>query len=388
MRQPDKVVNRRSLLEAMIYVVGWLVVLLSPIMSNLFDVLSDNIIDMTDIQWQSIFFFWLNALPFFLLFMLNNFVFAPLLFKKRSVRLYVAAVVLSAAAIFTVVGLTMPVSREGRARTEQRMREGHIEELDMRYFIFDYSPYAAGRTAPFVRFRGPFLGRMLIALLMCSFNIAVKQFLKSMHDHEVMQELERNSLQSELKYLKYQINPHFFMNTLNNIHALVDIDAEKAKQMLMELSKLMRYVLYEANKRTILLSKEVQFLNHYVALMRIRYTDDVKITVNFTPSLREIYVPPLLFVSLVENAFKHGISYQKPSYIACSMNVDEDNVVFQCDNSKHAVRDNSAAPHPQSGGIGLENIRKRLHLLYGERYELTIQDTTDSYRVRLSVPVS
>jgi two-component sensor histidine kinase len=386
MRQPDKVVSRRSLLEAMIYVVGWLVVLLSPIMSNLFDVLSDNIIDIADIPWQSIFLFWLNALPFFLLFMLNNFVFAPLLFRRRKVRLYVAAVVLSAAAIFTVVGFTMPMGREGRARTEQRMREGNIEQLDMRYFIFDYSPYT-GRAAHFAQFRGPFLGRMLIALLMCSFNIAVKQFLKSMRDQEVMQELERNNLQSELKYLKYQINPHFFMNTLNNIHALVDIDAEKAKQMLMELSKLMRYVLYEANKRTILLSKEVQFLNHYVALMRIRYTDDVKITVNFATDMREIYVPPLLFVSLVENAFKHGISYQKPSYVACSIHVEEDNVVFKCDNSKQPALDNNAASRQQTGGIGLENIRKRLHLLYGERYELTIQDTTDSYRVRLSVPV-
>ncbi|MDR0976172.1 MAG: histidine kinase [Prevotellaceae bacterium] len=388
MKQTNKVVSRKSLLETMIYVVGWLVVLLSPIISNLFDVLSDNITDITEMQWRSIFLFWLNALPFFLLFMLNNFCFAPLLFKKSNVRLYIAAVVLSAAAIFTVVGLTMPVGREERVRTEQRMHQIDTERLDMRYFIFDYSPYQ-GRTAHLIRFRGPFLGRMLLALLMCSFNIAVKQFLKSMHDQEVMQELERNNLQSELKYLKYQINPHFFMNTLNNIHALVDIDAEKAKQMLMELSKLMRYVLYEANKRTIQLSKEVQFLNHYVALMRIRYTDDVKITADFTFGLREVYVPPLLFVSLVENAFKHGISYQQHSYVDCRLNVEEENVVFRCDNSKQQPLRNTDTPdRTHIGGIGLENIRKRLHLLYGERYELTIQDTADSYKVKLSVPVS
>jgi sensor histidine kinase YesM len=223
---------------------------------------------------------------------------------------------------------------------------------------------------------------------MCSFNIAVKQFLKSMHDEEVMKELERNNLQNELKYLKYQINPHFFMNTLNNIHALVDIDAEKAKQMLMELSKLMRYVLYEANKRTILLSKEVQFLSHYVSLMRIRYTNDVKITTNFAIDMREIYVPPLLFVSLVENAFKHGISYQQPSFVACSMAIEEENVIFRCANSKQAPPRTEEANRTHSGGIGLENIRKRLHLIYGERYELTIQDTMDSYHVKLSVPVS
>lgn len=130
-------------------------------------------------------------------------------------------------------------------------------------------------------FRGPFLGRMLIALLMFSFNIAVKLFFKSVRDQEAMKELEHNNLQTELDYLKYQINPHFFMNTLNNIHALVDIDTEKAKQTIVELSRLMRYVLYESNNRLISLSKELQFLNHYIELMRIRYTDKVRIDVSF-----------------------------------------------------------------------------------------------------------
>jgi sensor histidine kinase YesM len=96
-----------------------------------------------------------------------------------------------------------------------------------------------------------------------------------------------------------------------------------------------------------------------------------------------------LFVSLVENAFKHGISYQQHSYVECRLNVEEENVVFRCDNSKQrAVRSADTPDRAHIGGIGLENIRKRLHLLYGERYELTIQDTADSYKVKLSVPVS
>ncbi|MDR0961140.1 MAG: histidine kinase [Mediterranea sp.] len=371
----------------MIYAVGWLVVLLSPVVSNIFDVLSDNITYIDEMHWRDIFVFWLNALPFFLLFVLNNFVFAPLLFMQRKVRLYILAVILSAAAIFTVVGLAMPATRDGRMRTEQRLREHNLEQLDTQYFVFSYSPYSE-RNDHLVQFRGPFLGRMLIALLMCSFNIAVKQFLKSMRDQEVMQELERNNLQSELKYLKYQINPHFFMNTLNNIHALVDIDAEKAKQVLMELSKMMRYVLYEANKRTILLSKEIQFLNHYITLMRIRYTDDVKITVDFQADTEDIYVPPLLFISLVENAFKHGISYQRPSFVTCTMRIEDDSVVFSCLNSKQPPPHRSDLSDQQRHGIGLDNIRKRMHLLYGERYELIIQDTIETYKVKLSVPVS
>ena len=156
---------------------------------------------------------------------------------------------------------------------------------------------------------------MLIALLMFSFNIAVKLFFKSVRDQEAMKELEHNNLQTELDYLKYQINPHFFMNTLNNIHALVDIDTEKAKQTIVELSRLMRYVLYESNNRLISLSKELQFLNHYIELMRIRYTDKVRIDVSFPTDTGEVQVPPLLFVSFVENAFKHGVSYQHASFV-------------------------------------------------------------------------
>ncbi len=114
----------------------------------------------------------------------------------------------------------------------------------------------------------------------------------------MLKELEHQHLQSELQYLKYQIKPHFFMNTLNNIHALVDIDTGKAKSTIVELSKLMRYVLYEASNKTILLSREIQFLENYVTLMSLRYPDRVSIEKNFPLEVPEVQIPPLLFVSL------------------------------------------------------------------------------------------
>jgi LytS/YehU family sensor histidine kinase len=231
-------------------------------------------------------------------------------------------------------------------------------------------------------FRGPFLGRMLIALLMFSFNIAVKLFFKSVRDQEAMKELEHNNLQTELDYLKYQINPHFFMNTLNNIHALVDIDTEKAKQTIVELSRLMRYVLYESNNRLISLSKELQFLNHYIELMRIRYTDKVRIDVSFPTDTGEVQVPPLLFVSFVENAFKHGVSYQHASFVSVCLQVVGEEIHFVCSNSNYYRSED------QHHGIGLDNIRKRLRLLFGERYKLSIDDTADCFDVQLLVPVS
>ena len=406
-----KVISRttfkRYLPEMMIYVAVWVIVLMVPVVNNFFELLSGKVEVM---RWKEIPALWLNILPFFLLFMVNNRVLAPFLFLKQKVVAYVVAAVLLSTLTFWVVGMVSP-GHPGiqRQKVEQRMRERGMDSPGPREHTAPGKhtvpgkpseremPAARGerpgpRHSDFQRppdmpfflplFRGPFLGRMLIALLMFSFNIAVKLFFKSMRDQEAMKELEHNNLQTELEYLKYQINPHFFMNTLNNIHALVDIDTEKAKQTIVELSRLMRYVLYEANNRTILLSKEVQFLNHYVELMRIRYTDKVRIDVSFPTDTGEVQVPPLLFVSFVENAFKHGVSYQQASFVSVCLKVVGDEVFFYCSNSNYNKSED------QHHGIGLDNIRKRLRLLFGDRYDLSIDETVDCFKVQLSVPVS
>ncbi|RGN32949.1 sensor histidine kinase [Bacteroides oleiciplenus] len=376
---------KRYLPEMMIYVAVWLIVLMVPVVNNFFELLSGKVEVM---RWKGILLLWLNVLPFFLLFMVNNRVLAPFLFLKQKIVAYVLAAILLSTVTFWVVGMISP-NHPGRQRqkVEQRMRErgmdapGSRERPAPRHSDFQRPPF--GDMPFFVPlFRGPFLGRMLIALLMFSFNIAVKLFFKSMRDQEAMKELEHNNLQTELEYLKYQINPHFFMNTLNNIHALVDIDTEKAKQTIVELSRLMRYVLYEANNRTILLAKEVQFLNHYVELMRIRYTDKVRIDVSLPTDTGEVQVPPLLFVSFVENAFKHGVSYQQVSFVSVCLQVMGDEVLFYCSNSNYNKSED------QHHGIGLDNIRKRLRLLFGDRYDLSIDETADCFKVQLSLPVS
>lgn len=394
---------KRYLPEMMIYIAVWGIVLMVPVVSNFFELLSGKVEVM---RWKGVFILWLNVLPFFFLFLLNNRVLAPLLFLKQKVVVYVVAAVLLSTVTFWTVDLLSP-GRPAmqRQQMEQRMRErekenpgprehavpgrssgpdmpaARGERPDRRHADFPRPPF--GEMPFFVPlFRGPFLGRMLIALLMFSFNIAVKLFFKSLRDQEAMKELEHNNLQTELEYLKYQINPHFFMNTLNNIHALVDIDTEKAKQTIVELSRLMRYVLYESNNRLISLSKELQFLNHYIELMRIRYTDKVRIDVSFPTDTGEVQVPPLLFVSFVENAFKHGISYQHASFVSVSLQVVEKEVHFLCSNSNYNKSED------QHHGIGLDNIRKRLRLLFGNRYELSIDETADCFNVQLSVPVS
>ena len=247
-------------------------------------------------------------------------------------------------------------------------------------------------------FGGPSTVASVIMLLLLGLNVGTKYYFKSLDDRKRMKELERDNLNQQLQYLKYQINPHFFMNTLNNIHALVDIDPEEAKHTIEVLSKLMRYVLYDADKPMALLQKELDFLGHYIDLMRIRYTDKVRISVSLPASVPDVQVPSLLFATFVENAFKHGVSYQKESFIEVSVRVDEmtHELDFLCNNSKKPEAEEKQAKAMQAaknkqnkrqGGVGLQNAIKRLKLIYGNEYELKIDANAEEHRLLLRLPL-
>ena len=171
------------------------------------------------------------------------------------------------------------------------------------------------------------------------------------------------------------------MNTLNNIHALVEFDPVKAQEMIVELSKMMRFVLYEGNKQSVPLSRELDFIRHYVTLMKLRYTDKVSIKLDLPNETPERQIPPLILVTFIENAFKHGVSYQHESFIEVTVIVEDETLLFRCHNSK---ADHS---NVEKGGVGLANVRKRLDLIYGERYRLGIKDKLDAYHVELSIPL-
>ncbi|MBR1718998.1 MAG: histidine kinase [Phocaeicola sp.] len=223
--------------------------------------------------------------------------------------------------------------------------------------------------------------KLFIAVLMIGTNLGMKVFFRGKRDEEVVAKLEEQNLKYQLKYLKYQVNPHFFMNTLNNIHALVDINPEQAKSTIVELSKLMRYVLYEADKKFISLQREIDFIDHYIALMRIRYTEMVRITTNMPQEAGNVEIPPLIFIMFVENAFKHGVSYQKDSFIDISIQLENERILFRCKNSKH-----SSDLVEGEGGLGLVNAKKRLDLIYGDDYSLQIYNEPLTYEVSLDLP--
>ncbi|QYR11450.1 sensor histidine kinase [Prevotella sp. Rep29] len=175
------------------------------------------------------------------------------------------------------------------------------------------------------------------------------------------------------------------MNTLNNIHALVDIDPQKAQTSILQLSKLMRYVLYDATKNLVPLQQDIDFVSNYIRLMRIRYSDKVAIETDIREPMPDRQIPPLLFISFVENAFKHGISYENESFIQLSIHTDDDKLHFSCRNSKKRTEKPEKA---DKGGVGIKNTRQRLDLIYGTDYQLDIRDDDNDYTVSLTIPLT
>lgn len=239
----------------------------------------------------------------------------------------------------------------------------------------------------------PILAKLVIAALMMGVDFGIVAWRRQQMMGQRLLMLERLNLERELEHLRQQINPHFLMNTLNNIHALVDIDSERTKRAIVQLSCLMRYALYHGSETMVPLAKDLEALDVYFQLVRLRYSNKVDIQFRtLEGDVPTMQVPPLIFATFIENAFKHGISYRHSSYVHASLQLTDDGrrLLFQCINSRHTQTDQQPTANPKKGeGIGLQNVRKRLDLLYEDRYTLTINDTNpNTYSIELTLPIS
>ena len=223
---------------------------------------------------------------------------------------------------------------------------------------------------------------MLLVVLGFSSGMAIIQQLKK--DETKQKDIEKASVESELAFLKNQISPHFFFNSLNNIYALIAIDGDKAQKAVEKLSGLMRYLIYESDIKTVELNKEFEFMQNYIELMQQRITSKVKLDIHIDNHLPDAKIPPLLFIPFIENAFKHGISYRENSFISISLKAEQNKIIFDCRNS---IPENNKNPDPTAGGIGLVNIKKRLEIIYDKQVELKIVQDKKQYMVHLIIPL-
>ena len=217
-------------------------------------------------------------------------------------------------------------------------------------------------------------------LIICA-SLSVNIVYNYMRERRRNSDLEKEHYRRELEYLKAQINPHFAMNMLHNVHTLVEIDPARAQKMIVELSKLLRYVLYEGDKPLVPLSTEVGFLQTFLTLMSMRYSPSrVSVSFTFPERMPAVSVPPLLFIVPVENAFKHGVSYRTHSKLRFHLSCHEGCVSLTSTNTLHPQAPD-AVP-----GIGLRNMVSRLNLLFPDRYTYTVDTTADTYTATLIIP--
>ena len=343
--------SKQMIGENLLYLMVWMVIILVP-------VLNSKMLEEVHVSLENILIAWLKIAPYLLIFIIHNSLIAPrLLLRKHRYVWYLVVNLLTITAVFSLVAIYE------------------------KYAPYDTEPYILNGKASFTDLA--IYWNILLGFFMTGLNMGIKLLYRSLRDEQQMEELKRQNLQAEMDYLRYQINPHFFMNTLNNIHALIDIDTEYAKSAVIELSKMMRYVLYESGSETISLKKDIQFIENYIELMRIRYDSSIDICLDYPATIpNKVAIPALLLIVFVENAFKHGESYNHASFIHIRIGYRDDAVTAVISNSRHEKS------RPGTTGIGLENVKKRLALIYQDNYTLSIDDSDPAvYTVKLIIPI-
>lgn len=367
-----------------VYALLWFWVLLYPVGHALLN-------NSTTFRLQDLWQVWANFIPFIVLFIIHNRFIIPRFPLPHRITSYLITTLTLLMAFVLIQYISFEENeRSDKARKPQPEMQrphdrpfGEPEPFGQRPLHEERKPL----PEPPEHDKIPgYLMDGVIAILMLGCNQAIVLLFKMQKEQEKAEQAEKERLENELKYLKAQLNPHFLMNMLNNIHTMIEVNPEKAEEMVINFSKLMRYVLYDGGKQLVPLSSEAAFIANYVLLMEQRCSSKkVQISLSLPECISDkIMIPPLLSIVFIENAFKHGISYRKPSFIHVDLSVTTNNqVCLKCENS---IPEHNEENHITQGGIGLKNVRKRLDLLFGANYTLNIQTTADIYKVTLIIP--
>ena len=344
-----------KLIQASIHIIIWAVLFVLPITFTHGD-------ESPNYPWLIV-NAWVPLVEYMIVFYANYFSLTQkLLFKRK----YVAFATVNAAIVLVCLWIN------GKCH-------GYLMEMDMKKGIFPHHHGPHSAPPPIFSF---IFADLISFFIPIAFSVATRSTEHWLKTESEKKEVENKNLQSELIHLRYQLQPHFFFNALNNIYSLVEHSPEKAQEAIHNLSKLMRYLLYDTGKDKIELSKEIDFLKKFIQLMELRHTN--KTIARFTfPDVQNTkhYIAPLLFIPMIENAYKHGISATQQSDISFEMKIVDDEVFFISRNSNFPKSHSDKS----GSGIGLNNLRKRLELIYPKKYELKSGVMDNSYFIELKI---
>jgi hypothetical protein len=365
MKSPD---SGRRRIKLLLHMLAWVILLGLPL----------YFIKRWQVGKDFIWLYYINIILYGIIFYANYLILIPrFFFKEKRYRYYISVILL--VAFFYLVSdysnklvfkyLPGRFQTEMSSQSQNEIRQPGPPPLQG----FKRPPYRQMHLFNFA----------INSIFLVFFSLGMKVLERQSKYDEVKKELEKEKLNSELAFLKNQISPHFFFNTLNNIYSLIDINAGDSQKAVLKLSRMMRYLLYESETGNSPLSREIEFMNNYIDLMKLRMSDKVDLKVSFPENYENRGIPPLLFISLIENAFKHGISSRGNSYIEISMLTAKDSITFRCVNSMAKIKEENGIGHPP--GIGLENLSKRLNLLFPGKHDLKISRSENAFEVLLYI---
>lgn len=239
----------------------------------------------------------------------------------------------------------------------------NYESENLQFFLYNFFPFS--------------LLSLTLMALSASLGVSIRMTEYSFYSNIKISEIKKIQAETELANLKNQINPHFLFNTLNNIYALSSVNIEKTKETIHDLSHLLRYVIYDTSPVLVPLKGEIAFLKKYIQIERLRLQEKFDIQVTLPENCGNLEIAPLLFLPLIENAFKHGISYSQKSFIHINISLNDDTIICLIVNSDHAKKNGI--------GVGIENTTKRLNLLYSDQYTLQYGTKNNVYETILSI---
>lgn len=226
---------------------------------------------------------------------------------------------------------------------------------------------------------GSILAAVFMQALVIAIAVGIRHIMRSNEQKMEAEEQQRKNTEAELVWLKNQLNPHFLFNTLNNISSLTQIDPDQAQERIGQLSDALRYALYDSEAGKVPLAGEVAFMENYIDLMALRCNEHTRVERSLLLPDQEVMIAPLLFISLIENAFKHGVSARNDSVVRIDLHAEGDDLCFSCENTlfEKGTDDRSGS------GIGLVNLRRRLELIYPGQYTYNQSVTDGMYRVEI-----
>lgn len=250
-----------------------------------------------------------------------------------------------------------------------------------KYFVGMYfrQYILTNREGHTIGFASYFLSTAFSSLLFVLLSIILKFSIDWFLNERIQRDLENQRLSAELAFLKSQINPHFLFNSLNSIYSLAYQRSETAPEAILKLSEIMRYMLYESNDNKVDLAKELQYLQNYIDLQKIRFGNKAFVDYQVNGTVGNQRIVPLLLISFIENAFKHGVANDPNFPIMLTININSGRLDFYLQNKKHTHNRDAV------GGIGLQNVRRRLDLLYDGKHKLVINNEIDTYSCELSL---